>query len=254
MTTTTMDPLVLTDARIWLAGGDLTGFSNKVDTSMSLEDLDKTTFGSGGAKERTGGLFDVDASCEFFWDAGDASKPDDLFWANLGRRVAWTVAPTLGTVGSLAYLSRVLTCSYKPGADVGKLLAGTAELKGDWPLVRGLILHPAGTARTATGSGTAVQLGAIPANKALYVSLHVLSVAADSGTPTLAVAVQSDDSSGFSSATTRTTFSTVSVPGGQVAKVSGAVTDDWWRASWTIAGGATNPSVLFVVAAGLGPK
>ena len=39
---------------------------------------------------------------------------------------------------------------------------------------------------------------------------------------------------------------------GQTGVVSGAITDQWWRVSYTISG--TNPSFLFAVAAGVGPK
>lgn len=248
----TLTPLVLTDARIYVASADLTGYSNKVETAASVEELDMTTFGSGGAKERTGGLFDMTASVEGFWEAGDLSKPDDMFWTNLGvATVPLTVVPTSGAVGQLCYLSRVLEASYKPGADTGKLLAWSADLKGNWPLVRGTVMHPQGTARTSSGTGTGQQLGALAANQALYVCLHVLSVAGTS-TPTLTVTIESDDNSGFTTPVTQTTFTAATALGGQTAKISGAVTDTYWRAKWTISG--STPSFLFAVAAGIGPK
>lgn len=248
----TLSPLVLSDCRIYLAGADLTGWANKTETSAEVEDLDTTTFASGGAKERTGGLYDTSASVDFFWEAGDAGKPDDMFWANLGvATVPYTTVPTSGAAGSLAYLSRVLECSYKPSGEVGKLLKGTADLRGNWPLVRGTILHPQGTARTATGTGTGQQIGALSATQALYVTLHVMSVSGTSS-PTLTVKIQSDDNSGFTSATDRGTFTAATAVGGQTMKIDGAVTDDYWRAAWTISG--TNPSFLFAVAAGIGRK
>lgn len=251
----TITPQVLTDVRIYLAGADLTGYSNKVDFAEEYEALDKTTFASGGAHERTAGLADVTATLEGLFQAGDTSMPDDALWGELsGYQTALTVVPTSGASGSLAYLSRMMVKSYKPGGDVGKLLMWTADLVGNWPQARGKILHPQGTARTSSGSGTGYQLGALSASQALYVCLHVFSVTADSGSPTLAVTVESDDNSGFTSAVTQATFTTATARGGQTTKISGAVTDSWWRVSWTVGGGATNPSFLFAVSAGIAAK
>ena len=251
----TVSPQVLTDCRIYLAGTDLTGFSNKVDFSEEFEDLDKTTFGSGGAHERVGGLADVTATIEGLWQAGDTSMPDDALWGELsGYQTALTVVPTSGASGSLAYLSRMMVKAYKPGGDVGKLLAWTADLAGNWQAAQGKILHPQGTARTSSGSGTGYQLGALSATQAMYVCLHVFSVTADSGSPTLTVTVESDDNSGFTSAATQATFTAATARSGQTKKVSGAVTDNWWRVSWVVGGGATNPSFLFAVSAGIAAK
>lgn len=248
----TLTPLVFVDCRMYLASADLTGFSNKTEWTSEVEDLDKTTFASGGAKERTGGLFDTSATVDCFWQAGDLSMPDNAFWDNLGvHTVPYTVVPTAGTVGSLAYLTRMLESSIKMDGEVGKLLKASGELKGSWPPIRGTVLHPQGTARSSTGTGTAQQLGALSATQALYVTLHVLSVSGT--TPSLTVKIQSDDNSGFTSATDRGTFTAETALGrGQTMKIDGAVTDDYWRAAWTISG--TTPSFLFAVAAGIGPK
>lgn len=247
----TLTPTVLTDCRIYMASADLTSHSNKVEVGAEVEELDKTTFGSGGAKERHGGIFDMSASISGFWEAGDLSKPDDMLWANLGAyTVPLTVVPTSGAVGQLCYLSRVLEASYKPGGDHGKLMGWSADLKGNWPLVRGTVMHPQGTARTATGTGTGQLLGALSSAQALYVTLHILSVSGT--TPSLTVIIESDDNSGFTSATTRATFTAATALSGQTTKVDGAVTDTYWRARWTISG--TTPSFLFACAAGIGPK
>ena len=115
-----------------------------------------------------------------------------------------------------------------------------------WPVVRGTSLHPPGTARTATGNGTAVQVGAVASGRQMYAALHVLSVSG-TATPTLTVKVQSD-TVGFGSATDQITFTAATAVGGQISRVAGPITDDYWRASWTISG--TNPSFLFVVVVG----
>jgi hypothetical protein len=247
-----LTPTALTDARIYYETADLTGFSNKVEFASMAEDLDSTTYASGGWHERVGGLFDTTVALDGFWQATDLSMPDDTLWTNLGAQgTALTVVPTSGAVGSLAYLCRILQSDYKPGAPAGKLLAWSASMKGNWPPVRGQILHPQGTARTTTGNGTAVQLGAVLASQKMYACLHVLSISGTS-TPTITVKIQSNVDNTFGSPTDRITFTADTALDGQTGVVAGAVTDSWWRAVWTISG--SSPSMLFAVAAGVGPK
>jgi hypothetical protein len=248
----TLTPTVLTDARIYYETLDVTGFGNKVELNSSAVDLDRTVFASGGWVERTGGLFDSQIGIEGLWDAGDLTKPDDAFWAGLGvSGTAVTIVPTAGTVGSLAYVTKILQTEYKPGAKVGQLLAWNVTAKGSAPIARGQILHPQGTARTTTGTGTGVQLGAVLATQRIYANLHVMSISG-TATPTITVSLQSSVDNTFASPTTRLTFLADTALDGQAVSLLGAVTDQWWRAAWTISG--TSPSFLFAVSAGVGPK
>jgi hypothetical protein len=115
--------------------------------------------------------------------------------------------------------------------------------------VRGVCAHPPGTARTATGNGTGVQIvGGVPAGQYLYAAIHVLSVSGTS-TPTLTVKIQSDNGSGFPSATDIATFTAATARTGEVVRAAGAITDDWFRVSYTISG--TTPSFLFLVTLGV---
>lgn len=246
-----LTPTVLLDARIYLETADLTGWSNKVETNASAAEEDITNFGSGGWKQKTGGEFDTDVSLEGFFEQLDLSRPDDMFWANLGsNQAALTVMPTSGAAGVLTYLSRVQVMDYKPGGAVGKVLPWSASLKGNWPFVRGLVLHPQGTARTTSGNGTGFQLGAVGSAQRMYACLHVLSVSGT--TPSITVSLQSSVDNTFASPTTRITFAADTALDGQALSLLGPVTDQWWRASWTITG--TTPSFLFAVSAGIGPK
>lgn len=247
-----LTPQVLFDARIYLETADLTGYSNKVELTGSAADEDYTNFASGGWKQRVGGLNDCSGTVDGFFQANDVSQPDDMFWANLGsNQVSLTAVPTSGAAGSLAYLSRVEVVDYKPGAAIGKLLGWSATVKGNWPLVRGTVMHPQGTARTATGTGTGFQLGAVGAAQRMYCCLHVLSISGTS-TPTITVSLQSSVDNTFASPTTRITFLADTALDGQALSLLGPVTDQWWRAAWTISG--TTPSFLFAVSAGIGPK
>jgi hypothetical protein len=174
-----------------------------------------------------------------------------MFWADLGNAfVALTFVPTSGAAGQVCYLTQGLECDYNPGGKHGELLAATTTFKTNWPLVRGLILHPQGTARTTTGNGTGFQIGAVSSAQAMYIDLHALGVTDGSNTLT----IQSNVDNTFASPTTRATFNAITTSvGGQQIRVPGPITDTWWRAVWTIAGGATH-SFLFAVSAGIGPK
>jgi hypothetical protein len=240
----------LQDVHLYAGGLDLTGYSNKVDLAGEFEEKDTTNFGSAGWKENILGLGSAKASGEGQWDAGSAGLPDDGLQALLGSASAWTATPTSAAVGSLAYLTKMSEAKYMLGGSVGDVAPWQVDWSGTWPLVRGQLIHSASTARTATGNGTSAQLGALLSTQALYVCLHVISVSG-TASPTLTVSIESDDATGFPSATTRGTFTAATAISGQVLKISGAVTDDWWRAKYTISG--TNPSFLFCVSAGIGP-
>lgn len=245
-----MGKLILTNTRFFVDGVDLTGASNKVEVSAEIEAKETTVYTSGGWKEYVGGLGSSEWKASGFWEAGDPTFVDDATWANLGGVDTVTVVPDGGAnVGDVAYLTQALTSSYTLLGDVGEVAPWQANLAGSWPLARGLVAHPPGTARSANGSGTGQQLGAVTAGKALYASLHVLSVAGTS-TPTITARVESDDNSGFTSATTRLTFGAATAAGGQVLRTDGsAITDDWWRVAWTVSGSGL--SFLFASALGI---
>lgn len=241
-----MGKMVLTNVRLFAVGADFTGNSNKVEISAEVEDKDATNYGSGGWKELLGGLGSAQITGEGQWEAADASKVDDASWSQVGGVGPWTVGPLGANVGDLAYFTQALRSSYEFLGDVGEIAAWKGMAKSAWPLVRGQIAHPPGTARTTSGSGTSMQLGAVTAGKRLYAALHVLSISGTS-TPTITARVESDDSTGFASPTTQLTFSAATALGGQILRTSGsAITDDWWRIAWTISG--STPSFLFAAA------
>lgn len=245
-----MGSFVLTNVRLFTGGADLTSSSNKVELTTKVEEKDATVYSSNGYKELKGGL----ASCEFasegLWEAGDPGKIDDAAWAQLGALGAWSAGPVGASVGDLAYFTKALRCDYKLGAGVGDLAPWTSGGKSVWPLLRGQFAHPPGTARTATGTGTGLNVGAVTAGKRLYAALHVLSVAGTS-TPTITARVESDADNTFASPTTRLTFTAATAVSGETLRTDGtAITDSWWRLAWTITG--TGPSFLFAATLGIG--
>lgn len=248
---------VLNDARIYYSSLDATGYSNSVEISAENEDEDITTFASSAWKTRVGGLFDSQASAKMFWQAGSTAtdeKPDDLLWSKLGTSTQpLTIVPTGGASGDLCYLTKTLSSTFKLSGDVSnrpRVAMTEAAWAGNQPVARGQILHPQGTARTATGNGTGYQLGAVSAAQKLYANLHVFGVSDGQ----MIVKIQSSVDNTFASPTDRITFSTVTTSlTAEASSVSGAVTDTWWRTTWTISGGSTH-SFLFAVSAGIATK
>ncbi|WP_460067388.1 hypothetical protein [Streptomyces sp. YKOK-I1] len=246
-----MSKTVLLNVRTFAAGVDLTGASNKIELSSEVEDKDSTNYASGGWKEVLGGLGSAELSGEGQWEAADPSKVDDASWAHIGTVIPWSVsANNAANVGDLAYLMSALRSDYALFDAVGEVAPWSGTAKSASPLVRGQFAHPPGTARTATGTGTGLQLGAVPSGKKLHAALHVLSVAGTS-TPTITARVESSVDNTFASPTTRLTFAAATAVGGQILRTNGtAITDTWWRIAWTISG--TTPSFLFVGSLGIG--
>ena len=243
-----MAKLVLNSCRIFAGGTDLTGVSNRTTFTGEVEPKETTNFGSGGWKEFIGGLASAAVDGGGQWEAGTAANVDDQAWADMGSVIPYSVFPVDANEGSVGYFMSTLRDNYTFFGALGDVAAWTATGKSSWPAARGLSLEAPGTARTVTGSGTAVQLGAVPAGQRLYAALHVLSVAG-TGSPTLTVRVQSD-TVGFPSPTTQIAFTAATAIGGQIARTAvGAITDDYVRADWTISG--SSPSFLFVVTCGI---
>ncbi len=240
---------IFTDVRLFAVGADLSGDSNKVEITAEVDEKETTNYRSGGWKEVLGGLASSAFTGEGQWEAGDPSKVDDASWLQLGGTGPWTVSPTDATVGTLAYFTQALRSSYALGDEVGNVAPWSGKASGTWPMVRGQIAHPPGTARTSSGTGTALQLGAVAAGKRLYAAVHLLSVSG-TGSPSITLRVESDDNAGFTSAATAVTFTAATAPGGQILRSDGtAIADSYFRIGWTVTG--TTPSFLFAAALGI---
>lgn len=248
-----MGTALLTDVRGYFGGMDATGQNNSVQFSHSGVDLDKTTMGSGGWTETAIGLLSGKLTYSGFAAYGSTpglAAADDEYWADLvaGVSVPVTLVPTSGAAGSVALVGQLLDTEYKRFDKVGALDPFELTAVTNGPLAKGVILNPTGTARTTTGVGTGFQLPAVSATQHAYMTFHALSITGTA--PTLSVIVQSAAANTFASPTTRATFAGVTTQvGGQFAVAAGAITDTWWRVSFTLAG--TSPSYLFACSVGI---
>lgn len=235
---------VLKNAKIYLAQYDVSGDFNQVSLQSDTEGLDATTFGQ-TAKIEVPGLESVKFSGKVFsqFDASDP-KVEDILMANLAvKDVPLTVSPLGGASGDLAWFFKAMVAGYSPGLVVGQLPTAdvTASMSGG-RLIRGTVLETG--AKVAGSAGTAYQLGAVSATQRVYGALHILAI---SGGGTFTAKVQSDNAVGFPSGTDVLSFTAATAKGSEWKEAAGAITDDWWRASWTLTAG----SVTFAVVVGI---
>jgi hypothetical protein len=234
----------MTDCRIYLDAYDLSGQSNDMMSTLEVAELDTTNFDSAGWTEVIAGLrtstYDVKGFLDYAATKSDAAL--EAVFASSGKIV--TFAEDDDT-GATCVFGRGLTTSIDRTAKVGDLAMFAGTLKGSHPqsMVEGQVLRVRASTSAASGSGTAVQVGAALATEAGYGALHVFSSGGN-----LVVKIQSDDNAGFTSPTDRITFTTAAGPVAHWASVAGAVTDDYWRITWTLSAGTADFAVAFGIA------
>ena len=250
------------NASMLAAGVDFSAYSNMLQLEAMVEPKDSTTFSTSGWKTFLGVL--KEASWNFSGFRSNTAEPDSIFYnpstADPGVVLGATTQvsfPATATItnplveGDIAFNMRAIRNQIVSTGQVGELAGFNLALKGDQPMVRGRILATVAAA-SATASTTGFEVGATSATQKLYASLHVTSISTVGDT--LDVIVESDDNSGFTSPTTRVTFTqVVSADGTHTAQwatpISGAITDTYYRITATIAG--SSPSFSYVVFVGI---
>lgn len=229
------------DAKVFLGGYDLTGYTNNVALQYGAEPLDETTLGNDTRKFK-GGVKIVSAGMQGFWDA----TPDPGLQASVGTAdTPLSVVAPPGATGTTTYLFRAMNANYDFGGSFGELLSYTAEARATDDLVRGKVLYH-GTA-TSTANGTAFSFPSMAAGDTLCGAIHVVGASAGD---TLDVIVQSDTATGFGSPVTALTFSQFgSSIGSEWQTATGATADTYYRVSYTI--GGSSPSYTFAVSLGI---
>lgn len=238
----------LEDVKLFVHRYDFSGQVNECALNYGVQILDKTTFGSDGNMEFQPGLQQWGLDHSGFDEYSDDGTDEEIFAAIGEAARAVTIGLTDGDNGNPCALFEGGRYTYEQGARIGALMGFKVRVEpmGGKKFVRGTILH-AKAARTATGNGTAYNLGAVTATQYVYGALHVF--ARSGTTPTLDVIIQSDDASGMVSPTSRITFTQATAITSEFKRTAGAITDTWWRANYTI--GGASPSFTFAVAAGI---
>lgn len=241
-----MSIVTLNDARIWLDGYDLSGDSNQVDLDWEAETKDRTTFGDNGKRTKAAGLETTMAAVKVFADfaAGDSDAALAAMVGQADKVNTWAVDDV---AGSVAYFTRAIHAKRQPLASkVGELTLTDAAFEGssNEGLLRGQLLLAKVTV-SAGASGAGIQVGAVSSGQSVYAALHVFEV---TGGGTLTAKVQSDDNSGFTSATDRITFTGATALGAQFGSAAGAITDDYWRVTYTLSAGTATFAVPIAIA------
>lgn len=238
-----MGELVAVGAFLYAGGHDFTGDIKQWNVDGGSETKDKTTFRNSGGRLKRTGLLTAAFSMNGFTDLSEDGQDVHLFTAYSGRSSRVITVGNDETEGQPCVMMQGLTAAFNPGGGgpVGELSAFSANgVSSDGTgAMRGTLLLEQ-TAVTTTGAkGTAAQLGAVSATQYLYATLHLLGTAGAS----ITAVIESDDNAGFTSATTRYTFSSLTASGGYWATpVVGAIADDYFRlrvtavsGSWTVA-------------------
>jgi hypothetical protein len=244
---------VLSNATIFYNTYDVSGTANTIDTQITVADKDTTTFGSGNAMTRTGGLIDASGTVDGYAEYGSALT-DETFWNGLGTNTHVFTVTTTGTQGDPAVFFQSLLKNYHPiKGQVGDVAGYHAEFVNGLlhqPVNGKLLLAKTTLSSAATTTGTITNLGATSSTQRVRAALHVFS-AGGSGSPTLDVKIQSAALVGFGSQTDRFTFTqtTTTANDQYPAAVSGAITDQFWRVSVTT--GGTTPAYTLAVVLGI---
>lgn len=232
---------VLTKCKLWIDKWDLSGSFNAVALRERAAILDQSTFGD-LTRTRLGGVHQVVFAHEGLWAADGTDKIDDVLASKFSLAdTIMSIGVEAGADGEVGYLFRGIAAEYTPlKGRYGEVLGLSVSGEGSDPdgLVRGTIMHNA--ARTASGNGTARQLGAVLATEKVFASLHVIAATGTS----LDVKVQSDDGSGFGTPTDVLTFTQATGKTAEWKNAAGVINDDWWRVNYTIVGGSWTFIVL----------
>jgi hypothetical protein len=238
-----MADFVVTNAKLYFGGYDLTGYSNSVEADITPDMVDNTCMGD-TAHSQIAGLGDVKVNASGYQDIATI---DAVVQPLIGVATPLTVCPQNGDAGSRAYLFTSMEGAYKPlGGAVGDLCPWSAEFSngnGIKPSA-GYILFAKGSMSGGPTASTPQLLGAVGAAQRVRASLHVFAAA---GT-TLDVIIESDTASNFPSATTQLTFAQATGISSQIlATAVGAITDTYWRITYTSAGGAFTAFVAMAI-------
>lgn len=236
------------DVKIYSGGYDISGASNLLKLGYEFDEVEFIAFGD---KCRHGkpGLPKLSVDLAGHADSDGLGQSEDVLTGQLQiPALPMIFCPLTGAAGEVGYFAETLGLKYSAGGQIGEAYDFEAHgVGGSTKLVRGMMLENG--AKTAAGVGTARQLGAVSAPQCLYGCLQVLEMAGTD--PTLDLIIQSDNAEGFADPVTRLTFAQKTAIGSEfIIPVAGPITDDWWRASWTV-GGTGGPSFTIALCVGI---
>lgn len=242
---------VLTQSAIWAAGMDLSGTANKGTLDVDVDDIDTTTFGSGGYKEHTAGLKDAGAAIAGFIELGAGSVEQYAFESISLTAQPVSLTPVAAVAeaaqeGDRCFLFTGAQFNYSAPFQVGTAWPYTMTVKSSGliaPVFRGQVATPK-TAIVGTEISGVLDLGAGAAGADLAVCVHLFSIDAGS----IDVLVETDDNVGMASAITAATVTADTQYRGAATLESGEA-ERYVRMTTTLEGGATAATFAVTVGA-----
>lgn len=234
--------------RVFVGHLDLTDHTREVDFGTLTRAMqDSTTFADGGFTCVKPGLISGEAAVKGFQDFAADVLDDEINVAQLGSQYPVTVVPNAtGTVAvsDPCWMSRGLIGAINPltGAK-GEMGGFELGIPYDAAIVQAVVAAPKATV-SATTTGADVALVGPTASQKIYAALHVTQFA---GFTNEIFTLESDDNSGFTSATTRITFTTVTGTTSEFLSLAGDLsTETHWRIVATKTGTGTCTYAAFV--------
>ena len=221
---------------------NLDGQSNNLQVSVQNGQIEVTPFQS-VAKQFLGEppQGNIVHGGYFYGNNNDTIERETFFRLGAGTNY---VSALFGT-DTAACVTYVAPLNDATGLQVQSQPSGVITVQGDWNAGTGLqrgIRMFSGTI-SATGAQTHVDLGAPGTNGFAY--LHVTGITGTASNAT--ITVQSDDNTGFSSATTHGTFTFSGTTGNGFAMTITGTIDRYVRINCTSLGSATNFTVTAII-------
>lgn len=237
--------------RFFVGQEDISPFQYEGMLEMTQDVVDVTTF----ANVNTGGVASYrdficgnksgNFSFSCYRDRNDNFEQNKETWA--GGGVPLTVALAGATNGADAILAEITQAKFTHAFQVGEaekvMISGVCdEVTGPGKIIRDNVTNV-----TATGTSTAIQLGAVPAGKTAAFNLHVLDV---SGTaPQLTVTLHNAAASNMTGQVLAATSAIYTGRGFECLKSKVVTANTWWRATFTVSG--TTPSFKLLLSGGI---
>lgn len=252
-----MSKIAATHSKIYVGPYDLTTNYTNIGLTLSRAAIEANCMQDDAVgtavfmQEWLHGMKSFEASYSGYTEAGTGKVNTVLNTYFGAANTIMTMCPLTGAAGEPAYSAYMTNHQHTElDGSVGGMagFAGAAFGEGT-PVFRGTILGTG--AKVITGNSSIYQLGAISAGKAMYAALHVTAIVGDD-TQSLNVKIYSDDAEAFTTPTERIAFSQVGqIIASEIESLTTAVTDTYWRATWTIANGGENVSFTIMLNAGI---
>ena len=124
---------VLKGASITVNGVDLSDYVTSIEISITREEIETTTFASGGGRSRIAGLEDSSISLTFLQDFGAASV-DATINPLIGKATNVVIQTGGSTVSATkpSYTASVLVTEWMP---IANAVGDAPEISVEWPVV-----------------------------------------------------------------------------------------------------------------------